>query len=230
MSESDRYFKANPLTELMHLDEEDIALAAEGTVTANILEHLESCEECQERVSMAKALFCVEPLRSARSRKREEELLELLTDSGALPPASSKLGLLRVVLEDGSVRVLETNAEVRIQRRAVATRRLDAEGESSSVAFFRRFGDVEMEIHLVRVPTGRFHLVVGLMGGGESSHLRVGLHCRGRQLGLEPARLGAVTFKNLRPGSYRVEVQERGVSLGQMEVDVEGRYSSEGEL
>ena len=82
MSESDRYFKANPLTELMHLDEEDIALAAEGTVTANILEHLESCEECQERVSMKVAAFGRVPQRGPDFSAARSPLWESLMESG----------------------------------------------------------------------------------------------------------------------------------------------------
>ena len=208
--------------ELLHLDEEDIALAAEGERDADVEEHLEVCEACRAQVAQARDLFRVEPLRTARDAAREDALLQRLVRAGALPDAPPEAGVLRVILEDGSVRVLETNTEVRIQRQ-VATRGA-VDGESTpGVAFFRQLGDVEVEVHLVKLPTGRFHLVVGAVSAVPERSFRVVLHRGSRQLALEPAPLGTVTFKNLRPGQYWIEVQDRSVALGRIELDVEAR-------
>ncbi|MEL6181307.1 MAG: hypothetical protein AAFS10_20285 [Myxococcota bacterium] len=210
--------------DLLHLDEEDIALAAEGEQDPAVSEHLATCAICRERVAQARDLFRVEPLRVARDSDREDALLQRLTAVGAIPEAAPEVGLLRVILEDGSVRVLQTNTEIRIQRR-VATRSV-TEGESEpnpGVAFFRRLGDVEIEVHLIKLPTGRFHLVVGAVSEDPTRALRVALHRGPRQLALEPAQLGTVTFKNLRPDRYWLAIHDRNAQLGRIELDVEAR-------
>jgi hypothetical protein len=87
---------------------------------------------------------------------------------------------------------------------------------------------VAIELHLVRIPGGTFHLVVGIDGVRDAC-MRVVLHKGHRELAAAPAPHGAVTFKSLKPARYRLEIQESGVARGFLDVDVETQVAEEAE-
>lgn len=223
--------KPNPLSaphaaELLHLDDEDVALLAEGApLDAALREHARVCADCAERVQVARAILCIEPLHGQADPGRVASLLARLEGAGALAPAPSEraapqaAGFIAVVLDDQRLRVVRTNTEVRIPERAVATRS-SSPNDTPGVAFFRAFEDLQVEVHLVRVPDGRFHLVVGLVSPDADAQWRIGLHRGRRQLQVELAPHNTATFKSLRPASYRLEIHDRGACRGVVEVHV----------
>lgn len=222
--------KPNPLSaphaaELLHLDDEDVALLAEGApLDAALREHARACASCAERVHVARSILCIEPLHGQADAGRVASLLARLEETGALAPAPTKhdapsAGFIAVVLDDQSLRVVKTNTEIRILERAVATRS-SSPNAMPGVAFFREFEDLQVEVHLVRVADGRFHLVVGLVSPDTDAQWRIGLHRGRRQLQVELAPHNTATFKSLRPASYRLAIHDRGVCRGVVEVHV----------
>ena len=214
------------LTEMLHLDDEEVVLVAGGeAVDPELSAHAEACGDCAERVIRARDLLQIEPFRRA-DPGRVRRLMDRLAAVGAIAPARSRSAYVRVSIVGGDLHVRETDTEVRIQK-AVATRATDPVGTTPGVTFYRQIGGVDVELHLVHIPGGTFHLVVGVGGGGELAEWRVVLHRRHRELAAHPAPHGAATFKSLRPDNYRLEIQDRGVALGFVEVDVEAQQSPE---
>lgn len=213
------------LHSLLHLDEEEIALLASGErLSPEVMEHAAECSWCAEQVEMASAMFRVEPLQRAPDPRRVGRLMDRLESLGAVGPAEPQRGRLRVAFEGSAVVVLDTDIQMRIPA-AMATRRSEVEEEPPSVTFFRKLGGVELELHLIRVPRGNFHLVVGVCGEGGVDGVRVILHRGRRELGSEPVHRGTATFKNLRTGSYCVEIQNHGAKIGMVDLEVEGNLS-----
>lgn len=214
---------------LFHLDDEEVVLMAQGELNDRVLcEHLGACAACKARVDEALALMPLEPFRRHGEPSRVTRLMNRLTAIGAVSPELSRSARIRVALASrGGLRVLETDTEIRI-RRSVAMRGADPVGEPPGVTFFRQIGPLEIEVHLVRVPGGTFHLVVGVACADQERRVRVLLHRRHRELAAQPLDRGAVTFKSLRPAAYRLEIQDRGVSVGFVDVDVEASDGAEG--
>jgi hypothetical protein len=214
---------ASRWAELVHLDEEDVVLIASGSSVDNEIQaHALGCDLCAGRVEDARAILTVEPLERRSSSRRVARVLNRLVAAGAVAPDPRRSARIRVALRGQTVMVLETDTQVRIEPR-VAVRGeggLDVPG----VTFFRELGGCEVEVHIVHVPGGAFHLVVGLVGGGAEQ--RVVLHRGRRELAAEPVRYGAATFKDLKPGEYRVEIQESGVTVGFVTVDVESAVAA----
>lgn len=217
------------LDDLFHLDDEEVVLMVQGELHDEVLcEHLSACDDCRARVEEARALMPLEPFRRRGEPARVARLMNRLTAIGAVAPERARSARIRVSLAArGGLRVLETDTEIHI-RRAVAMRGVDPVGEPPGVTFFRQIGPLEIEVHLVRVPGGHFHLVVGVSGAEQEGRVRVLLHRRHRELAAQPLDRGAVTFKSLRPAAYRLEIQDRGVSVGFVDVDVEANSEVEG--
>ncbi len=212
------------LLELLHLDEEELVLLASGALEdAEASSHAASCGRCRERLEAATAALRVQPLHTQADPRRREALLRRLEAEGALSAPGGAQAWIELALDEAAIRVLRTNAEVRIQR-AVATRSGEAaEAGSEGVAFFRRLGGVGVEVHLLRAAPGRFHLIVGMVEGEATAGWRVSLHRGARELASEPAPGGSATFKNLRPDAYRLVILDGSIPMGMVDVDVEGR-------
>lgn len=214
------------LLELIHLDEEELALLAGGRAAEpEAAAHLDACACCAERLELAQTVLRVQPLHAQADPRRRDALLRRLAQEGAFAPGPGEGAWLRLALDADAIRVLQTNTEVRISR-AVATRgaELHAPPEApGAVAFFRRMGSVSVEVQLVRAAQGRFHLMVGLSEGEPAAGWRVALHRGPRELASEPAPGGSATFKNLRPDAYRLVVLDGIVPVGMVDVDVESR-------
>ncbi len=217
--------RAQRVRELLHLDDEDIVLLASGELTApEVSEHARHCDSCAQRVSDAQSILTVEPLVRRSSSRRVARLMNRLAAAGAIAPEPARHARIRVAVQGNTVVVLQTDTEVRIGPRLAV--RGDGGVDLPGVTFFRELGGYDVEVHLVRVPGGSFHLVVGLVGGAEGRQ-RVILHRGTRELAAEPARHGTATFKGLRPGEYRLEIQEEGVTVGFVTVEVEARATEE---
>jgi len=216
------------LESLLHLDEEELVIAAgEGVDAPLVVAHLDACEVCRGRVRDARDILQVEPFERRSSPENLRHLMDRLTAVGAIAPNPARSAFVRVAIVGEALHVLETDTQIRIGA-AVATRSTDPVGASPGVTFFRRLAGVEIELHLVRVPGGTFHLVVGIDGEG-GAQWRVVLHRGHRELAVSPAPHGAVTFKSLKPARYRLEIQDRGVAQGFLDVDVEAQSGLEGE-
>jgi len=207
--------------DLLHLDEEDIALRALGHALPQADAHLAECAVCRARVEVAVGLMRVQPLQHQADPARSRALMDRLASVGALR-AGEREAYIRVALEHNAFCVMNTNTEVRIQR-AMATRRLEAESDSAGVAFFRRLGAVEIEVHLLHRVGGTFHLVVGLGGQTPNPGWRVALFRGDRELACEPAPQATATFKSLRPADYRIEVLDGPRTVGTVQISVERR-------
>lgn len=206
--------------ELLHLDDEDVVLLAGGEpIDRDLAAHGATCAACALRVADARAILTVEPIARRSSSRRVARLMNRLAAAGAIAPEPARHAHVHVAVQGNTVVVLHTDTEVRIRPQ------LAVRGEGSmdlpGVTFFRELGRHEVEVHLVRVPGGAFHLVVGIVGG--EGRQRVLLHRGERELAAEPARHGTATFKGLRAGEYRLEIQEDGLTIGFVTVEVEAR-------
>ncbi len=234
-------FDHDPLERLLHLDDEEIVLCVGARPGAEDLQaHAEACPACALRVERARGLLQIEPFQRRADPRRIARLMDRLTAVGAVPAASGRAAFVRVAFHQGALRVLSTDTEVRIGR-AVATRSVDPLGASPGATFFRQIGGAEVELHLVHIPGGvlhthggavdtpggAFHLVVGVNGKDSSAQWRVALHRQHRELAAQPAPHGTATFKSLRPAAYRLEIQDRGVTVGFVEIDVEAHDEPE---
>lgn len=217
--------RAQRCHDLLHLDEEEVVLIAAGEPVDPALEaHGSGCAACAERIVEARAILTVEPIARRSSSQRVARLMNRLAAAGAITPEPAQHARIRVAVEGNTVVVLQTDTEVRIGPRLAV--RGDGGVEHPGVTFFRELGGLEVEVHLVRVPGGSFHLVVGLVGGS-TDRKRVVLHRGRRELAAEPARHGTATFKGLRAGEYRLEIQEDGAAVGFVTVEVEARGPEE---
>jgi hypothetical protein len=209
------------LLDLLHLEEEEIALLATGdTGDTWMLAHAATCPRCAERLEAARDVMSLEPFSRRAEPGRLRSLMQRLTEAGALPPATPPRAFVRLAFEGSAVCVLETDTQVRIAA-AVATRQAQGGAAPSGVTFFRNLGELEVELHLVRVPGDSFHLVVSVQGG-DPEELRVALRRGRRELATMPVPSGAATFKNLRPGApYAVDVQRRATLLGSIDLEVQ---------
>jgi hypothetical protein len=219
--------RADRIAELLHLDDEDVVLLAGGEATEpELVAHLLACHACTDRVAEARSILTVEPLARRSSSRRVARLMNRLAAAGAIAPEPARHARIHVAVQGNTVVIVQTDTEVRIGPRMAV--RGDGGVDLPGVTFFRELGGHEVEVHLVRVPGGNFHLVVGLVGGNEGRQ-RVILHRGTRELAAEPARHGTATFKGLRPGEYRLEIQEEGLTIGFVTVEVEARASEEDE-
>lgn len=207
--------------DLIHLDEEEVALTASGLAEPMWAAHVQTCARCRAQVELAASLLCVRPMEQRADPGRARALMDRLVSVGAVR-GGEREAHIRVALTHDTFCVVNTNTEVRIQR-AMATRRLEAEHEPAGVAFFRRLGSVEVEVHLLRMAREAFHLVVTLGGILPSPDWRVALFRGERELASEPATQGTVTFKSLRPADYRIEVLDGARALGTVQISVERR-------
>ncbi len=219
---------AEMIDALLHLDEEDVVLLAHDDPNCDplLVEHVAHCSVCAERVEAARALLQIEPFRRRADPSRVSRLMDRLTAVGAIEPEQERSALIRVAFRHGALHVLETDTEVRIARK-VATRSVDPSGHAGGVTFFRQLGSLEVEVHLVRIPNGTFHLVVGLGGAADDGRFRAVLHRRHRELSTQHIDRGAATFKSLRPATYRLELRNNHASMGFIEVDVEANPAPE---
>lgn len=209
------------LLDILHLDEEEIALLATGAShDAFLLEHAQRCDLCAERLEAARDVMALEPFSRRAQPGRLQALMERLTEAGAVPPPPAQRAFVRLAFEGSAVCVLETDTQVRISS-AVATRQSQGSAAPSGVTFFRKLGELEVELHLVRVPGDSFHLVVSVLDEAPED-LRVALRRGRRELATLPVPSGAATFKNLRPGApYAVDIQRRALLLGSIDLEVQ---------
>jgi plasmid stability protein len=203
----------------LHLDEEEIIAAVQGARPA----HLADCDLCASRVQLAGELAGIGAIDSAeRSLERSERLRQMLEAAVAAESAPARL---RLAFEpDGGVSVRGHDIEIRYRNRAAATlRRSQPAPTNQPVTFRRRFGNVEVQLHLHRPAPDmddRFNLIV-MVSGYQTSKPSAFLTQNGRELAVQPLRAGRTTFKDLSPGGYVLNIQDRHIAIGRIHLDVD---------
>ncbi len=222
------------LHDLIHLEEEELIMAVHGEALPDALQHhLDHCQLCQRRLEDARDALAVEPLHRDVDPFRRDRLMDVLTQAGVVEPASARQGRVHLVFEGSAVRILETDAQVHIGP-SMATRHAGdgREPMPAGVTFFRQLGRVGVELHLVRVAHGNFHLVVGVADAEQQEGLRIVLRRGSRELAAEPVPTGTTTFKDLSPsrGPYALELQRHGLRIGTIDLDVSVKRTHDDEV
>lgn len=209
-----------------HLDEDEIIQLSSrpesGARSSGASEHLDSCGLCRAKVHVAQRLLRSDGISPISvSSARADRLLPLIQSAVS---AESEPARLEVVLgKNASLRVRGHDIEMRYSRENRQAVRRGADVQTvQPISFRRSFGPVDVRLELSREPGSSppaFTLTVFVTPSADE-RLSAELLLGDRTIASYPLRGGQTRFSDLQLGAYGLQINDRQVCVGKVQLGV----------